>query len=321
MRDTEVKQVGILESHGRRLRKLRVQLLDSCNYRCTYCMPKDPVFAKSSSWLSALQWREIVTPLRERGVDELRLTGGEPLLRPDFIEVAESLSDLSWRKMGITTNGEKLCEILPAMKRRTKIDNINVSVDSLDPRRFHRITGRGNLEKVLEGIHMAKAMGYWVKINVVVMRGVNDGEWLEFMNFSRDNGILVRFLEVMRIGPNNEDLSSQLVPAQEMVRRFESVSPLTQMVVPKDHTAFEYKSRDGAHLGFIASETQSFCGQCSRLRLTHEGVLRPCLFKNEGHSLLGLSGQALEDVLNKVAKSKPLERIETISQPMYAIGG
>jgi cyclic pyranopterin phosphate synthase len=314
-------ELKVLESHGRRLRKLRVQLLDNCNYRCTYCMPAEPVFSKSSSWLSASQWREVVAPLRERGVDELRLTGGEPLLRPDFIEVAESLSSLSWRKMGITTNAEKLCEVLPEMKRRTKIDSINVSLDSLDPKRFQRITGRGNFEKVLEGIHMAKAMGYLVKINVVVMRGINDGEWLDFMHFSRDNGILVRFLELMRIGPNNEDLSAQLVPAQEMVRRFELASPLTKVEVPKDHTAFEYKSEDGAHIGFIASETQSFCGQCSRLRLTHEGVLRPCLFKNEGHSLVGLKGQALEDVLQKVALSKPLERIETISQPMYAIGG
>jgi cyclic pyranopterin phosphate synthase len=284
-------------------------------------MPKVPKFSPSSSWLSPEQWLQVVTPLNHRGVDELRLTGGEPLLYPKFMEVAERLSTLAWKKMGVTTNGEALCEVLQDLKKYSCVEHLNISMDSLDSDRFRQITGRGNLEKVLSAVHMAKSLGFQVKINVVVMRGFNDAEWLDFMHFSRDNGVVVRFLEVMRIGPNNEDLSHQLVPAREMVKRFESVSSLTPVLVPVDHTAYEMKTEDGAHLGFIASETESFCGQCSRLRITAQGELRPCLFRNVGYSLLGLEGEAWEKVVAKVAQLKPLERIESIDQGMYAIGG
>ena len=311
----------MFHSYGRPLRKLRIQLLDSCNYRCTYCMPEKPIFSKASTWLGAKELTRIASELVRRGVDELRLTGGEPLLRKDFIEVAQQLSTLPWRKLGLTTNGERLSEILPDIKKYTHIDSLNISIDSLDPVNFKKITQRGHLEKVLEGLHMALAMDFPVKVNVVVMRGVNDHELDHFVEFSAHTGVTVRFLELMRIGPNNEDFSSKLVPSAELIQRLNQRTRWRPVVVPKDNTSFEYISTEGAHVGFIASETQSFCETCSRLRLTAQGELRPCLFKNEGVSLVGKTGTELDSILSAIALKKPLERITSIPQAMYAIGG
>lgn len=311
----------MLHSYGRPLRKLRLQLLDSCNYRCTYCMPDKPIFSKASSWLSSEELTRIAGELVRRGVDELRLTGGEPLLRKDFIDVAQSLSSLPWRKMGLTTNGEGLSAFLPSIHKYTKIDSINISIDSLDPINFKKITQRGHLDKVLDGLHMALAMNYPVKVNMVVMRGINDHELNGFIEFAQTTGVAVRFLELMRIGPNHEDLSHQLVPSAELLQRVRRTTRLRPVVVPKDNTSFDFVTSEGAQIGFIASETQSFCNTCSRLRLTAQGELRPCLFKNEGISLVEKSGEELQTILNAIALKKPTQRITSIQQPMYAIGG
>lgn len=308
-------------SHGRALRKLRVQLLDGCNYRCHYCMPENPQFSKADSWLKPQELQDIVFQLHDRGVDELRLTGGEPLLRPEFMDIAQRLSQKTWRRYGITTNAEKLSPMLGDIKKFTSIQNLNISMDSLDPVRFKSITARGNLENVLGAVHDALSLGFEVKINVVLMRGINDDEFEDFIRFSADTGVVVRFLELMRIGPNEEDFGPMMISAGEMVERLKGLHELKPVVVPKDHTAFEYKLNHGAHIGFIASESQSFCSTCSRLRLTSSGELRPCLFKNEGISLRNLKGADLDRVLEQVAQKKPLERIQSIDQAMYAIGG
>jgi len=311
----------VLESHGRRLHKLRVQLLDACNYRCTYCMPEKPTFSKARTWLKAAELKRMVEALHERGVDELRLTGGEPLLRKDFLELAKSLSDLSWNKMGLTTNGECLAPLVSALRGETALDGMNISLDSLDPERFRQITGRGHLEKVLDGIHAAMGAGYALKINMVVMAGINDHEVEDFIRFGKSNGVEVRFLEIMRVGPNEEDLSRLLVPSARLRRIISEKFGLRPKVAPLDNTASEYVTDDGVNLGFISSESESFCGNCSRLRLTASGELRPCLFRDEGISLKGLEGAALDEALQTVAELKPLERISSISQAMYAIGG
>ena len=318
---TAAQTVLPLHSHGRRLRKLRVQLLDACNYRCAYCMPSQPKFMSREQWLSPQEIEGIVAELCRLGIEEVRLTGGEPLLRRDVVEVAEALSHLPLKKLGLTTNGEHLSELLPAFKKRSALKHINISLDSLDPDNFKRITGRGNLERVLMALHQAMDLGFEVKVNAVLMRGRNDHEIEAFMDFSARTGVCVRFLELMRIGPNQEDFGPLLVSAAEVLERLEGSTHWAKVQVPKDHTAFEYRGSNGAHLGFIASESQSFCGSCSRLRLSARGELRPCLFKDEGVSLKGISREALASACWRVAAGKPLERLASVDQPMFAIGG
>jgi cyclic pyranopterin phosphate synthase len=284
-------------------------------------MPHDPRFLPKDQCLPSEEIFRIAKELCGLGVEEIRLTGGEPLLRQDVVDIAERLSALPLKKFGLTTNGEHLGKVLPEFKKRTQLKNINISMDSLDPENFKRITGRGHLDVVLNALHQAVDLGFEVKVNVVLMRGKNDHEIEDFMNFSARSGVLVRFLELMRIGPNQEDFGPMLVSAADVVSKLETLTDLQNLPVPQDHTAFEVRCSNGAHLGFIASETQSFCSSCSRLRLTAKGELRPCLFKNEGVSLKGLSGEDLNRACWKVASGKPLERLPSVDQAMFAIGG
>jgi len=311
----------LITSHGRPLRKLRIQLLDACNYRCQYCMPEHASFMSSKQWLSPDEIYSIASKLVDHGVDELRLTGGEPLLRPEFIEIAQKLSDLKVKKYGLTTNAETLDQFLPDIKKYTQLQSFNISIDSLDPDNFKRITKNGNLDKVLNGLHQALSMGYSVKVNAVLMRGINDHEWESFVNFSKNTGISVRFLELMKIGPMEHEYQEHFMPASQLIQTIREKHDLAPIDVPKDNTSFDYQLSNGAKIGFIASETQSFCGQCSRLRLTANGELRPCLFKDTGSSLRNLSDREFSKTVNEVAQLKPTARIESIEQPMYAIGG
>jgi cyclic pyranopterin phosphate synthase len=284
-------------------------------------MPERPTFSKAKTWLGADELKKIVGALHRRGVDELRLTGGEPLLRKDFLELARGLSKLSWKKMGLTTNGEGLAPMVSDLKDQTAIDSINISLDSLDPQKFRSITGRGHLEKVLDGIHGALNAGFPIKINMVVMAGINDHEVEDFVHFGASSGVEVRFLEIMRVGPNEEDFSKLLIPSARLRRRLERNFDLRARVAPLDNTATEYVTDKGVKLGFISSETESFCGQCSRLRLTASGELRSCLFRDDGISLRGLDDDAFDHAVKQVVDMKPMERITSIQQPMYAIGG
>jgi len=311
----------MISSFGRPLRKLRIQLLDACNYRCTYCMPQHAKFMPASEWLSPNEIVSITTGLVRHGVDELRLTGGEPLLRPEFIEIAQKLSVLKVRKYGVTTNAEHLEKFLPDIKKFTAIQSFNISIDSLDEFQFRKITKGGNLKRVLDGLHLALSMGYPVKVNAVLMKGINDHEWPAFLDLSRQTGVNVRFLELMRIGPMTHEYDTHYMPAAELIEAIKTQEQLVPIVVPKDNTSFDFKTSSGAKIGFIASESQSFCSQCSRLRLTAKGELRPCLFKNTGISLRGLSHAELEHAIQDIAAQKPLSRITSISQPMHAIGG
>lgn len=311
----------MIQSYGRSLRKLRIQLLDACNYRCNYCMPDRPKFLNRQQWLSCDEIYNITSRLVNKGVDELRLTGGEPLLRPEFIEIAAQLSKLNVKKYGLTTNGELLDNYLNDIKKHTNLQSINISIDSLDPENFSAITKGGHLHNVLNGLHQALSLGFPIKVNAVLMRGINDHEWKDFIQFSENTGIEVRFLEFMKIGPMQDKYTEYFMPASEMIQTLEQHYHLTSVVVPKDNTSFNFKTDRGAQIGFIASESQSFCSQCSRLRLTATGELRPCLFKNTGVSLKGLSDSELNQALAQIAGEKPLERIASVSQAMHAIGG
>lgn len=315
----EAKSI-IVDGHGRHIHKLRVQLTDFCNFRCHYCMPESPEFLPTAQLLSSRELIDITSVLVDLGIDEIRLSGGEPTLRKDFETIVKGISDLPVLKLGLTTNGFILKEKLDFLKT-TRCQNINISLDSLRSERFNSITRTTAFSKVLESILETKRQGFKVKVNMVVMRGINDDEIMDFVAFSARHDIEVRFLELMKIGCSVKNHALQFIPAQEIIKRIEEIEKLTPQSVNRDSTSFNFTTESGAKIGFIASESQAFCGFCSRLRLTATGKLRACIMSEAGLSLRGKSKEEYPQILKSVLKLKPITRIEQIPQPMYQIGG
>lgn len=310
----------LIDQHGRRLRKLRLSLIDACNMRCPYCMPETPAFMKKNQWLTVSEIRELVEKLLTFGIEEVRLTGGEPLLRPDFLDIAHSLSQLPIKNLSLTTNGTHLSSHLIDLKK-TKIKKINISLDSLKRETFKRLSGSDALENVLESIFRAQDLGFEVKINTVVMRGLNDQEILDFVKFSSSHQIPVRFLELMRIGVMAKESAHQYFYSQnEMKEQILAHYPLQALKSPQDSTSQNFLVGK-ARIGFIASETDEFCSDCSRLRVDATGKVYPCLFKDTGVSLKGKTLEEMAEILHFVKNEKPLTRLPSVERVMHAIGG
>ncbi|WP_127716386.1 GTP 3',8-cyclase MoaA [Halobacteriovorax sp. HLS] len=310
----------LVDQHGRHIHKLRLALLDACNFRCIYCMPDDPKFMHKKNLLSSQELISLATHLVDLGIDEIRLTGGEPTLRSDLLEIIRGLDKLNLSKLGLTTNGQHMAKLLPELKNTT-CKHLNFSLDSLNKVGFQKMTGSPHLEKVLESIFMAKELGFNVKINAVLMKGFNDKEIEDFIDFSGRYDIEVRFLELMRIGEARESFEKKFVSADEIIERLKKFSSITPISLPIDSTSFNFTLSNGANIGIIASESKPFCTGCSRLRLSADAILRPCLMMNEGYSLRGKDRNEISDLLHKTMSLKPIERIYDVSQPMNQIGG
>ena len=311
---------SLSDSFGRKLRKLRVSLIDACNFRCTYCMPEDAHFAHQSDHLSAAEFVEIVSQLQSRGVEEVRVTGGEPTVRYDFIEIMKGLSAIPLKKLSLTTNAFYLEKFLPELIK-TNCTSINVSIDSLNPDRFYKMTKSNSLEKVLKATIMAKKMGFNVKVNCVVMKDQNILDLQDFVDFSAREQIEVRFLELMKIGVMNDHFENHFFSAKEMMTLLKKDSTWKRVETSVDSTSFNFKLDNGAQVGFIASESMPFCQHCSRLRLDSKGILRGCLMKEEGYSIRNVPIEKYDEVLYSVVQSKPMDRIVSIDRPMYLMGG
>lgn len=311
----------LVDAHGRWIHKLRVQITDACNFRCFYCMPENARFMPAKFFLPVDHLVETVRQLIRHGIDEIRVTGGEPTLRREFPEIMEKLSPLPMAKLGLTTNGFLLDKYLPRLKA-TRLQHINISLDSLDRENFQRITKTDTFDQVKRGILRARDMGFTVKINTLMFRGRNDHEIPDFVRFSAREGIEVRFLEYMRIGTNYEANENTFLPAGEVIEDLRQRGfGLHREAVPQDSTSFNFRTDDGGRIGFIASETIPFCGNCSRLRLTSTGLLRSCLFSTQGQSLRDVPVGEIRSVIENVMAMKPTGRRKEIRQDMFAIGG
>ncbi len=308
------------DPHGRHIRKLRVQLTDACNFRCFYCMPHGTRFQPADKLLSPSEIGDICADLAAMGVEEIRVTGGEPTVRPEFAAIMERLARTAWKKFGLTTNGFLLADKLPLLKD-LGCGHINISLDSLREERFRSITGSPHFRKVIAAILRAKAMGFEVKVNAIVFRGLNDAELPAFLDFSAEHGVEVRFLELMRVGPAMGDHAAQFIPAAEMIEGLRKVADLIPVASSVDSTSFGFRTARGARIGFIASESQPFCGACSRLRLSATGKLRSCLFSDTGVELRGRDRLDYPEILREVMAMKPTGRLPDIPQPMNQIGG
>jgi GTP 3',8-cyclase len=279
---------------GRPLRDLRISVMDRCNFRCPYCMPREK-YHERYKFLGSherLSFDEIVRLSRlfvKLGVRKLRLTGGEPLLRTNLSDLVGDLTDIPGvEDVALTTNGVLLGKHAAELKA-AGLKRITVSLDSLDPEVFARMSGGfGGLNDVLDGIEHARSAGLDpIKINAVIQRGLNDHTALDLVERFRGTGVIVRFIEYMDVGNRNEWRPDMVVPSKELVARIAERWPLQS--VERDYrgeVAERYRFLDGAgEVGFISSVTQPFCGDCSRVRLSSDGVIYTCLFATKGTSL------------------------------------
>jgi cyclic pyranopterin phosphate synthase len=271
---------SLVDGFGRVHRDLRISVTDRCNFRCTYCMP-----AEGLDWMARedlLTYEELTRVAQvcvERfGFDGIRLTGGEPTVRANLPVLIEQLSSLGV-DLSLTTNGTTLTNLAPALVS-AGLERINISLDSLKRERFEQITRRDELDKVLEGIDAAVRAGLApVKINCVVMRGVNDDEIVDFARFGRERGVTVRFIEFMPLDAQGEWTNEQVVTKAEIVAAIGDVFPLEPVAERASDPAARWRYVDGGgEFGVIPSVTEAFCESCDRVRLTADGMLRHCLF-------------------------------------------
>src|SRR6266481_5375920 len=293
--------------YTRPLKDLRISVTDRCNFRCTYCMPFDEY-----EWIAKkelLTFEEIARLAHlfvRLGVDKIRLTGGEPLLRRDLEKLIGKLSSLNGLEdLCLTTNGSLLAGKVAALKS-AGLRRINVSLDTLNSEKFVRIRRRGDLAKVLEGLFAAKRCGlHPIKINVVVERGVNDDDIIDLVEFSRKNGFALRFIEYTDVGKSNNWTSEKLVSKKEIHDIIDARYPLRQVGRDKGSApSMDYEFIDGrGEIGVIASVTEPFCSSCTRARLTADGKLVTCLFSARGHDLKALirNGASDEKVRNVIS--------------------
>ena len=310
----------IQDSHQRILRKLRVSLLDRCNFRCFYCMPKNTTFMPPSEYLSPQKIESICARLVDLGITHLRVTGGEPTLRKEFIDIMGRLGKLPIEKFCITSNGFILGKYLNFLKE-INCKYINISCDSLIEDKFNKITLSSGFKNVYKTILRARDLGFEVKINTLLLKNINDDEIFDFIQFSAKENIEVRFLEMMKIGLACKYSIKNFLSAQEAIDMIQKQEKLTQEYVEHDSTSFNYNTSSGARIGFIASETRPFCGSCSRLRLSAKGLLMPCLLKEEGVDFKNLPENTFEKVLKEVIEKKPISRIIKVRHTMNQVGG
>jgi len=279
----------------RRLHDLRISVTDRCNFRCPYCMPKEVFgagypFLRDPQLMSLAELSRIARAFIALGVEKVRLTGGEPLLRSDVPELVRVLKrDLGVPDVALTTNGWLLQKMAPSL-REAGLDRLNVSVDSLDDATAGRLNGLGfRVGRVLAGIDAAAALGFPIKINCVIQRGVNDGEIIGLCRYFRDRGHTIRFIEFMDVGNTNHWSQDAVVPAREIMERIHAELPL-EPVGPayRGEVASRYRYRDGrGEIGLIGSVTEPFCRDCHRARLSADGRLYTCLFASLGWDVLG----------------------------------
>jgi cyclic pyranopterin phosphate synthase len=279
---------------SRPLRDLRISVIDRCNFRCPYCMPEDQ-FAEDSVFLSKnerLRFEEIERIARafvDLGVRKLRLTGGEPLLRRDLPQLVRMLRRIPGvEDLALTTNGVLLPRLAPAL-REAGLMRLTVSLDTLDAPTFHTLSGgRGEVGEVLAGIAAAEAAGFdCIKLNCVVMRGVNDMQVLDLLERFRGTRHIVRFIEYMDVGTLNHWRGDLVVPSAALIARIDARWPLRALDRNyRGEVAERHEFVDGGgEVGFISSVSQPFCGDCSRARLSADGRMYTCLFARDGHDL------------------------------------
>lgn len=304
----------LVDQYNRIATNLRVSITDVCNLRCLYCMPADMDFIETSQIMTFEEIVQLVNIAVDLGVNKVRLTGGEPLVRRGLTSLVKQLFSISGlTDIGLTTNGigldRQAQELYNAGLRR-----INVSLDALSESKFTQVTRRNLLGRVLTGLKIARQVGFDpIKINAVPMRGFTEDEVLDLVTFSRDNGYEMRFIEFMPLDADDIWGQDVFIPNSELKERIGQVFPLkieTGNGRGLHHTAQNYHFQDGkGKIGFISSVTEPFCSDCNRVRLTADGKFRNCLFSLKEEDLLtplrnGASNQQIAGLMKKTVAGK-----------------
>ncbi|MFD2766336.1 GTP 3',8-cyclase MoaA [Micromonospora eburnea] len=291
----------LVDRYGRVARDLRVSLTDRCNLRCTYCMPAEglPWLAKPQLLTNDEIVRLVRVAVHRLGVTEVRFTGGEPLIRPGLVDIVSAVAELTPRpRISLTTNGLGLARLAPAL-RAAGLDRVNVSLDTLDHARFTELTRRDRLADVLAGLAGAAAAGLTpVKINTVLMRGINDDEAPALLRFAQAHGYELRFIEQMPLDAQHNWDRATMVTAEEILAALRAEFDLSEDPAERGAAPAETWLVDGGptRVGVIASVTRPFCGDCDRTRLTADGQVRACLFATEESDLRGALRAGADDV-------------------------
>ncbi|MGB9513508.1 MAG: GTP 3',8-cyclase MoaA [Candidatus Acidiferrum sp.] len=315
--------MSLFDKFGREITDLRISVTDRCNFRCVYCRSADPEnYREHDEILSWPELQRLARIFAGLGIRKVRLTGGEPLVRAGLEDYVAYLKSLGLHDLSLTTNGHLLperCEALLA----AGLQRINISLDSLDPLKFEKITRTRSYDTVMRGIDVAQATRLApVKINAVLVRGFNDGVVEAFAAFARERCVIMRFIEFMPLDADRHWSRELMVPAAEVYQRIHAQWPLLQIPNEKSETARKYRFADGApgEIGLIAPVTQAFCGHCSRIRLTADGKLRTCLFSKDDRDLRGLlrshaTDQEIFDWVRAVVNEK--EEGHRINEPGF----
>jgi cyclic pyranopterin phosphate synthase len=304
----------LCDKFGRAITDLRISVTDRCNFRCVYCRSAEPENYRDHgeilTWPELDRLAKVFTGL---GIRKIRVTGGEPLVRDGVEDFVHRLSDLGIEDLSITTNGHLLANRLDRLAA-AGLKRVNVSLDSLDPSRFEKITRTKSFEAVMSGIDAVQASPLApAKVNAVLVRGINDDEVEAFAQFARERAVIMRFIEFMPLDADRHWDRNLVVPAAETHQRIHARWPLIQIPHEQSETARKYRFADGAlgEIGLIAPVTQPFCGHCSRIRLTADGKLRTCLFSKEDHDLRALLREgATDDGLSHYIRSIVNEKEE-----------
>lgn len=321
------------DKFGRQHDYLRISITENCNFRCTYCMPiEDYPFVPQKNMMSKEEIVQIIRLFHSLGVKKVRFTGGEPLMRKDFIAILENIQDLHL-SLHLTTNALLLDRYLDDLKR-CKLKSINVSIDTLNKEKFEKITHRDYLEKVVSNIKLCIENDFQVRLNTVALKGVNDDEILDLIQFAIDLDISLRFIEFMPFTDNNWDISKTLT-RKEILETIQGKFNFEAVESSAHDTATNFKLEKGGSFGIISTITAPFCDGCNRIRITADGKIKNCLFGTEEFDLLksireGKNNQSIieESLVNKHASlgglksfNSSIKNFNTENRSMIRIGG
>jgi len=323
-----------LDSYGRSIHYLRISLTDKCNLRCVYCMPEEMLFRPTSDLMTLDEMLRLVRLFVELGIDKIRLTGGEPTVHPDLVPLVRGVRELGVHRISMTTNGLRLARLAPPLKE-AGLERVNVSIDTLQPEHFHRITRWGTLDDVMDGLYAAEAVGLTpIKINAVIVRGYNEADVAGLAALTLTHHWQVRYIEMMPFGEVAKFAQDAVVSQAEIMQHIaDELGPLQLIDNGRlDGEAKLYRLKGSlAPIGFISTVTNPFCASCSRVRLTADGHLRLCLLRDDEGDLLtplraGASDAEVREMIRGLIWRKPWghglpDGIIPLERVMSQIGG